>query len=285
MSQELPDGTRLQSSLRRARTHGALPEFSLFGVLVECVVVAVRFPTDKDNWTGMVEYDCDPLVPGFSRLTDVVKLEVINGMDDGDTNVLRVADATVSGQKWGKDESDARSRANGDRVIVAFLNGSKDRPVIIGCMPAPGSRHEMRTATLPGAPQSRRRVHRGLVTEIDGKGRVTVQAKDSTDRTHPTRASEKTISIGTNADEPVVLGTALMASLAALNSAITQLTGLLVTFSTGLNVGNLSGNAGTLSAALADVTSALVETQTEFEAQVPTNTMLSEWIKTSKEPR
>jgi hypothetical protein len=287
---DLPDGTRCQSSLSRARTHGSLPEFSLYGILVECVVVAVRVPGDKDNRTGCVEYDCDPLVPGFSRITDVRKLEAVNGLDDGDTNILRVGANTLTGGPWAKDQTDARARSDGDRVIIAFLNGSKDQPIIVGCLPSEDARYDNLTPPTP-VKRVRRKSHRGTSVEIDESGNVKIKAKNSSDLKHPAPATAKTIAIGTTADQPVVLGTALMTEISALTNTLKALATALQVFATAAKADTVATTtaAAALALELAIVTTTtvvvnLTASKAKFDAAVPSNTMLSTWIKTSKGP-
>lgn len=165
---------------------GEVPDYNLYGVLLECVVVAIRFPNHAKNVTGYIEYDCDPLTPNMRRVFNAVKIESYNGFD-GDENILRVASKSSDGSAWVANSPKPRAKADGDRVLIAFINGSKDRPVIVGVLPHPAS--TAITRDPPSPIQQRTIRHKGTTVTIDGNGNVTIKlaantkirAGDSTD--------------------------------------------------------------------------------------------------------
>lgn len=295
----LPDGSRMQSGLAKMDIIGRLPEYSLFGVILECVVVAVRFYSDPANTTGFVEYDCDPLTPSVGRIKNAVRLEAMSGLDDGDENVLRVAQATADGSAWSKDGKQARSDSDGDRVLVQFINGSKDRPVIVGCMPRPGNRVQSNSPEDSAHQRTRTLKHRGTTVQIDGQGNLSVDISGNTDKKDPApttktltltkggatqiiKVTNTTIEYGVGADQHVVLGEELMTRLDDLS---TRLSDHIAGYVAHTHIGNLGAPTSPPSDAVAQgiIKTAVDALKTAFSLVVPANAMLSEWIKSKKQ--
>lgn len=162
--------------------------------LVEGVVVGIHYPDDTTNRSQVeVEYDVDVTsVVGMGRLRNVPRGDVAAGIDDGDDNILRVANEEASGGQWVPDGDSKRRRpptpryqSSGDRVLVGFVNGNAYRPVILGVMAHFTSRMQVKKQplkdvtgkTLAGASEKkriRRTRHRGTEMVMDDSGNVTV---------------------------------------------------------------------------------------------------------------
>jgi hypothetical protein len=100
----------------------------------------------------------------------------MGGFEDGDEPVLR--ETTGLTQKdndpnWSTSDTHS-SKFNGDRVLVTFVQGSQENPVIVGVLPHP--------ATQYGGTKKKgiRRfmTHRGSSTEIQSDGTINIVLKD-----------------------------------------------------------------------------------------------------------
>lgn len=122
--------------------------------------------------------------------------------------------------------------ADGDIVVVGFLHGDAQRPVILGAMAHPRSRVVLPTTRIPsptiGSASERLVQHRGVKVKIDSDGNVEVDATGAT-------------SGATAAGAVPILGT-------GGNVAVKVAAGRSVTFQTGI------GNATKLVARVGDTT-------------------------------
>lgn len=157
--------------------------------LVEGIVVNLRYPNSLDpqkrsKSTFEIEYDVDVTsIFGMGRLYHVPRGDVTAGVDDGDDNILRVADAAINQTNFIADGGPGtpptpRYKTTGDRVLVGFINGNAHRAVIIAVLTHPGVRRpwqDMAGQALPvDGTRIRRARHRGTETLFDASGNVTV---------------------------------------------------------------------------------------------------------------
>ena len=198
----LPDG---QYSLSRAEKCNSLNYG--FNLLLECVVTAIHYPSDVDNRSGFeIEYDCDPIGLAHPRILGARRIDVASGIDDGDTNILRISKEPGSGSTKlncdgsgeGTPESDPAA-TDGDRVLVGFLNGNPRSAVIIGVLTNASTRMaliDVTGRTLPkGGSLYRRMRHRGTELVIDSGGNVSVTFAETPDNSHSDKKM-MTISLG-----------------------------------------------------------------------------------------
>lgn len=161
-----------------------------FPALIEGVVVGAHYPDDEKNRSKReMEYDVDVTsVFGMGRLRNVPRGDLGMGADDGDEHILRVANEEISGGQWvpdgdrkSKRKPTSRHQSTGDRVLVGFVNGNPDRPVIIGVLTHVNTRvhgsglplKDVTGKNLPKKPIRRTR-WRGTEMVLDEKGNVVV---------------------------------------------------------------------------------------------------------------
>lgn len=171
-----------------------IPSATMYGALVEGVVVNVHYPDDASNRSKVeMEYDVDVTsVYGLGRFRNLPRVDVAAGVDDADDNVLRAADGTVGDGEWvpdgdskSKKKPTPRYQSSGDRVLVGFINNNPNRGVIVGVLTHFASRvhtsgqplKDMNGDTIAGGSKReriRRTRHRGTEMVIDDKGNVKV---------------------------------------------------------------------------------------------------------------
>lgn len=312
---------RGQSAMARANVYGRLISYSLQGIFIECVCVAIRFPSDEKNKTGEIEYDLDPLSMSFPRLINAVNGGL--GVNDGEETIYRVSTARPDASGWDP-EKDSRDYADGDRVLVTFINGSFDRPVIIKRLTqlstvigtqTPADKSNMNTRTL---------WHRGTKLTLDGNGNLDLLLDKDANKVSPTddkkkltvtigslqividnssspttytlklkggnsiatftggtSGSDPEIDFGSGADQHMVLGEALMTKL---NDQATKIGALATELAAHTHLGNLGlpTSPPVDAAAFATFASQFTALATLFGLPAPANTMLSEWMKSKK---
>jgi len=112
---------------------GSLSGYSISG-LVEALVIDRRF-VDEDgnrNRTG-VEYDLRDTATG-QPIHGARSLERSGGVSNGEEVVYHPASRNLNGGSFSKTTTRARD-TDGDIVLVGFLNGSRERAVILGAIP------------------------------------------------------------------------------------------------------------------------------------------------------
>ena len=178
-----------QSALQNPRDRTGSTSFT---ALIEAVVVFIHYPDDSTNRSKVeVEYDLDVTsMFGLGRLRNVPRVDIAAGVDDGDDNILRCADAAVGsgtfvadGDSKSRNKPTPRYETTGDRVLVGFVNGNPNRPVIVGVLTHFNSRlhkkgeplKDVKGKALPkGNKLIRRTRHRGTEMVLDDKGNVVV---------------------------------------------------------------------------------------------------------------
>jgi len=146
--------------------------------MIEGVVLKAYYPDDEKSITKKVmEYDV-LIVATKTILPHVRQLLQMGGFADGDVLVLRettgLADKAQADDPAWVNKNIATVKMNGDRVLVGFINGSQDSPMIMGVVPHP--------ATAYGGTRSlgRQRVvtHQGTTATIDKDGNASVVFPD-----------------------------------------------------------------------------------------------------------
>jgi len=152
---------------------------------LEGVVVGIHYPTDSTSVSKSdIEYDVDiTSATNLGRLYNVPRVDQSGGLDDGDDTVLRVAKTTVGSAPFEAESTPGKPRTplaetDGDRVLVSFINGSIQRPVIDGVVRHRSSRRQFKDAEGKELPKDgklfRRTTHRGTETVLDDNGNVII---------------------------------------------------------------------------------------------------------------
>jgi hypothetical protein len=150
---------------------------------LEGVVVGIHYPTDATNKSKSdIEYDVDiTSATNLGRLYNVPRINQSGGLDDGDDTVLRVAKTTVGAAPFAAESTPGKPRTplaetDGDRVLVSFINGSIQRPVIDGVVRHRSSRRQFKDAEGKDLPKDgklfRRTTHRGTEVVLDDNGSI-----------------------------------------------------------------------------------------------------------------
>ncbi len=173
MSDEFsPDGQPIQAGLqhRSVILTGNVPSYAMFG-LHEMVVIDRKYVKQPGNRSrAQVEYTCRDLVTG-DILIGCRRLDVMSGLTNGDDNVLHPATKLRPGAPGKFNRQSPAQDTDGDRVLVGFIEGSRQRPVIIGVF-----RHSFATYGAQESNGERRlTIHNGAQIEIDKDGNVRVQ--------------------------------------------------------------------------------------------------------------
>lgn len=159
-----------------------------FPLLVDGVVVAVHYPDDADKHRCgfQIMYDVEPVsTPGLPVIPNAIFLRMSSGYQDGDEMVLRAASKNIDGSKLESDNNTGKHSnllgTDGDRVIVGFLNGNFNCPVILGVLPHALSELELKDSYGNDFPRDkliRRTSHRGTEVYANERGDVTVNFAD-----------------------------------------------------------------------------------------------------------
>lgn len=152
---------------------GDSPHFSLIG-LREMVVVKSVYTDDANNRSrAFVEYEVRDLYSG-EIYTNVRRCQIMGGMVDGDDDVLHPAAQLRDGASSSKISRFTRANdTDGDRVLVAFVEGSKQRPVIIGVLTHTYANYGATTADG----ERRFTTHKGTTIEIKSNGEYVITHK------------------------------------------------------------------------------------------------------------
>jgi hypothetical protein len=173
------DGTPIQAGAKHEDYALSMvyAHYSVFGVR-EMVVVARYYVDDPRNRSKrFVEYVCrdvsnNELYP-FAR-----QLSAMGGVDDGDDNTLHPSTTPLPGTgpaSGSMDPEQAPALAvDGDQVLVAFVEGSRSRPVIVGVFRQAGS-NAYGATTVDG--ERRLTQHKGTSIEIKSDGTYVITAK------------------------------------------------------------------------------------------------------------
>lgn len=170
------------------------------GLLIEGVVVA-HYPVGAGlNEGGPVDlYDVDPMWPNMPRLQRCVLAQRI-GYNSGLEEQARPASLRVDNNP-ALDDSTPRSLTNGDRVLVQFINGSPQRPVITHFVPHSAASWLTKADDFKG-PVVRRR-HNGTEVLYDHEGNVVVSLDDGDDPVK--RGDAKTVDLRLGGQQQVHL--------------------------------------------------------------------------------
>jgi len=106
---------------------------------VEGTVVAVYFPEDKENRSKrFIEYDVAPVYSDFGEvIKNAVSLLDFHSLLDKGNTLLRPAKSYLSGHEDAVETTKVAGASNtdGDRVLLQFINGSYQNPVITHTLP------------------------------------------------------------------------------------------------------------------------------------------------------
>ena len=174
-----------QNGVRGAQVVNKYPPFSIVGVR-EGVVIEVHYTDQPSNKSKQfVEYDVRDLVNG-QVYTAVRRLGATGEIDGGTEDVLVPASRIVNSiELFDKYTTANLGATNGDRVLLAFVNGAYHSAVILGVLP-----HARRTAGQTTTFDGHRRfsVHEGTNFEIKKDGTYVIS------RTLPTGVVSLTLS-------------------------------------------------------------------------------------------
>jgi hypothetical protein len=163
------DGTPIQAGLQESSytLTGQYPEFSALGQR-EMVIVDRQFVDDENNQSkSAVEYTCRDLVTG-EVIHGVRRLVTNGGLDDGDDAPLRAAAQLrpTAHPTTPFSQSTPASDTDGDRVLVGFVEGSRQRAVIFGVL----THRDARYGATKADGDRRLTVHKGTSIEIKQDG-------------------------------------------------------------------------------------------------------------------
>lgn len=166
------DGQPIQAGLqhRSVVLTGNVPSYSMFG-LHEMVVIDRKFVKQPGNRSrAQVEYTCRDLITG-EVLIGCRRLDAMSGLTNGDDNVLHPATKPRAGAPGKFNRQSPAQDTDGDRVLIGFIEGSRQRPVIIGVF-----RHSFAEYGATEVEGERRLTrHNGAEIEIDKDGNVRVK--------------------------------------------------------------------------------------------------------------
>jgi hypothetical protein len=219
------DGQPIQSGLQNSvvvLTDNS-PSYSMFGLHV-MVVVALKYvkqPGSRSN--AQVEYECRDIETG-DILSGCRRLDVMSGLTNGDDDVLHPATKMRPGAPGKLSRQTPAQDTDGDRVLVGFIGGSRQRPVIIGVL-----RHTLATYGAQESDGERRlTTHMGTTIEIKKDGQYTITHKtgatvniDNDGNIQVRPAAGKDVFIGDKgASENLVLGQAFKTMMDTVLNAI-----------------------------------------------------------------
>lgn len=169
MSDTAYDGTPIQAGVLETGMTGRFPQFSILGIR-EMVVVGRRYKKDQFNRSKtQVEYTVRDLKTG-DTFPGARRLDILSGPVNGEDNVLHPAGKIRKNTAGEVGTQTPATSTDGDRVAVAFLEGSRSQPVILGVF-----RHPDATYGATEADGERRLIaHNGAFVEIDKDGNVRV---------------------------------------------------------------------------------------------------------------
>lgn len=196
---------------------------------IECVVLKAYFPDDDKNVSKQyMEYDVF-IVKSKTTLRNVRHLLSMGGYTDGDYSPLRECSGQVDNEKdptWSVLTNSAK--LNGDRVLVGFIQGSQEQPVIVGVLPHPATKYGGKRS------DGRKRfgTHQGTswVVDKDGNLEVSLKADDkltvkskNTTFTVDDKAKKTTINIANGAAEVVIDGEAKKVTIKSQGASVCEL--------------------------------------------------------------
>lgn len=136
MSDHAYDGTPLQAGLRPAATQltGQKPHYSSVGLRFAVVVDIVYSNQPGNRSRTRTEYTCRDLQTG-ELIPHCQTLVIAGGISDGDDVGLAPATQTRPGVRSVQFTQQTVARdTDGTVVLLGFVEGSKDRPVILGAI-------------------------------------------------------------------------------------------------------------------------------------------------------
>ncbi len=239
MTEHSSDGQPIQAGVqhRSAVLTGNVPSYMMFG-LHEMVVIDRKYVKQEGNRSrAQVMYTCRDIVTG-DVIVGCRRLDVMAGLTNGDDNVLHPATKLRAGAPGKFNRQTPANDSDGDRVLVGFIDGSRQRPVIMGVF-----RHSFATYGAQESNGERRLTqHQGTTIEIKDNGEYVITGVSGTaltvaaDGTY-TIAGVANVSIdgtqlklGASAIQPVIRGTDFNASvLTPISTAAAVLLGVMAT--------------------------------------------------------
>lgn len=169
------DGTPRTGGVAATSMTGKYPSFSIVGMR-EMVVIDRMFVDDDNNRSrSYVEYVCRDMHTG-ETVHGVRQLSAYGGLDDGDDNVLRPAAAVRDGVFVPFfNKSTPAKDTDGDRVLVGFIEGSRQRAIILGVLT---HRYSAYGATKADG-ERRRTTHKGTSVETKADGTYVITRLNS----------------------------------------------------------------------------------------------------------
>lgn len=153
-------------------TYGAFSQITV----AECVVTKSYYPDDQESVSKKyMEYDVI-ILQTKTILPHLRQLNMMGGYADGDDFVLRETTGLTDKDNdptW-VNTTDS-TKLNGDRVLVGFVSGNQDVPVIFGVLPHPATEYGGKREN------GRRRfsTHMGTSWEVDKDGNYTLKSKNT----------------------------------------------------------------------------------------------------------
>jgi len=159
------DGTPIQSGLLNTSLTGRAAGFTMIGMR-EAVVVSRRAVDEKGNRSRKaVEYDCRDLQTG-DIYPACRRLDHMSGALNGDDDVLHPATNLRTGAKNKLDRQTPANQTDGDQVLIGFVEGSRNKPVIVGVFRHPDATYGAKVADG----ERRYTTHGGTSVEITSQG-------------------------------------------------------------------------------------------------------------------
>jgi hypothetical protein len=175
MRDQAYDGSPIQAGLQMVTQTQRDPYHSL-NDLHEMIVIARVYSDEPGNTSRTsVEYVCRDLHTG-ETVTRCRRAQQMSGLEDGDDDVLRPASALLPGSKSKTFNSQTIAQdTDGDRVLVAFVDGTRTKGVILGVM-----RHARSAYGATKADGDRRySIHKGTSVEFKSNGDYVITHKST----------------------------------------------------------------------------------------------------------
>lgn len=158
--------------------------------LVVGQVEKIHFVDDQSNISKKyVEYDVSirDAKGGQSVLRNVRKIDLLGGANDYEEAVLEANEFASKGKL---ETSNFFKNKNGTTVLLAFIDGSKDKPIIIAAM-----QHPTRTGAKRTDAVRRKGEYRGIQWEINKDGELTLTQLGPRGADGKLKTSDKTLTV------------------------------------------------------------------------------------------
>ncbi len=173
----------------------------MLGKVMEGVVVAFRPINDPNNKNKFAdEYDVDPIWPGYRRILNCTLAVGRMGHANGHEFQLRPAGKVLTDSTEIAD-STPRGDTDGDRVVVQWLHGNPQQPIITGILSHYYADWRTKSDDFKG--EINRTRHNGTEVLYDFQGNIAVTLDDGADPS--VAGADKTVTFTLDKDTVVTI--------------------------------------------------------------------------------